>query len=47
VFIATDRTAARFIVKIKNDEDKVTFKAFDRHLLMTYSDEPGAHQFQL
>jgi len=40
VLIAADQTAARSIVKMKNDEDKV--KPLGPHLLMTYSGEPGA-----
>ncbi|KAH7106347.1 proteasome component Pre1 [Auriculariales sp. MPI-PUGE-AT-0066] len=39
VLIAADQTAARSIVKMKNDEDKV--KPLGSNLLMTYSGEPG------
>jgi 20S proteasome alpha/beta subunit len=39
VLIAADQTAARSIVKMKHDEDKV--KPLGPHLLMTYSGEPG------
>jgi len=37
--VAADTTAARSIVKMKDDEDKI--KAIAPHLLMTYSGEPG------
>ncbi|KAF5323091.1 hypothetical protein D9611_009379 [Ephemerocybe angulata] len=39
VLIAADTTAARSIVKMKVDEDKI--KALGPHLLMAYSGEPG------
>lgn len=39
VIVAADTTAARSIVKMKNDEDKI--KTVSPHLLMTYSGEPG------
>ncbi|KAJ2912046.1 hypothetical protein MD484_g8371, partial [Candolleomyces efflorescens] len=39
VIIAADTTAARSIVKMKIDEDKI--KALGPHLLMAYSGEPG------
>ncbi|KAH6910857.1 proteasome component Pre1 [Coprinopsis sp. MPI-PUGE-AT-0042] len=39
VIVAADTTAARSIVKMKVDEDKV--KALGPHLLMAYSGEPG------
>ncbi|EIN14217.1 N-terminal nucleophile aminohydrolase [Punctularia strigosozonata HHB-11173 SS5] len=39
VIIAADTTAARSIVKMKSDEDKV--KVLTPHLCMTYSGEPG------
>ncbi|RXW13403.1 hypothetical protein EST38_g12449 [Candolleomyces aberdarensis] len=39
VIIAADTTAARSIVKMKVDEDKI--KALGPHLLMAYSGEPG------
>jgi 20S proteasome subunit beta 4 len=41
VIIAADTTAARSIVKMKSDEDKV--KVLTPHLCMTYSGEPGEH----
>ena len=40
VIIAADTTAARSIVKMKVDEDKI--KTLSPHLLMAYSGEPGA-----
>ena len=40
VIIAADTTAARSIVKMKVDEDKI--KVLGPHLLMAYSGEPGA-----
>ena len=40
VIVAADTTAARSIVKMKVDEDKI--KALGPHLLMAYSGEPGA-----
>lgn len=39
VIVASDTTAARSIVKMKTDEDKI--KALSPHLLMAYSGEPG------
>ncbi|KAI0316242.1 20S proteasome subunit [Amylostereum chailletii] len=39
VLIAADTTAARSIVKMKVDEDKI--KTLSPHLLMAYSGEPG------
>ncbi|KAF5390966.1 hypothetical protein D9757_004011 [Collybiopsis confluens] len=39
VIVASDTTAARSIVKMKEDEDKI--KAVSPHLLMAYSGEPG------
>lgn len=39
VIVAADTTAARSIVKMKVDEDKI--KALSPHLLMAYSGEPG------
>ena len=39
VIIAADTTAARSIVKMKVDEDKI--KTLSPHLLMAYSGEPG------
>lgn len=39
VIVAADTTAARSIVKMKIDEDKI--KALSPHLLMAYSGEPG------
>ncbi|KAL0947909.1 hypothetical protein HGRIS_010543 [Hohenbuehelia grisea] len=39
VIVAADTTAARSIVKMKTDEDKI--KALGPHLLMAYSGEPG------
>jgi 20S proteasome subunit beta 4 len=39
VLMAADTTAARSIVKMKIDEDKI--KALGPHLLMAYSGEPG------
>jgi 20S proteasome alpha/beta subunit len=40
VIVAADTTAARSIVKMKIDEDKI--KVLGPHLLMAYSGEPGA-----
>ena len=40
VIVASDTTAARSIVKMKVDEDKI--KVLSPHLLMAYSGEPGA-----
>ena len=40
VIVAADTTAARSIVKMKLDEDKI--KVLSPHLLMAYSGEPGA-----
>ena len=37
--MAADTTAARSIVKMKIDEDKI--KTLSSHLLMAYSGEPG------
>ncbi|PPQ80237.1 hypothetical protein CVT24_006606 [Panaeolus cyanescens] len=39
VLMAADTTAARSIVKMKTDEDKI--KTLSPHLLMAYSGEPG------
>ncbi|KAI0037003.1 20S proteasome subunit [Vararia minispora EC-137] len=39
VLVAADTTAARSIVKMKVDEDKI--KTLSPHLLMAYSGEPG------
>ncbi|KAJ3828615.1 20S proteasome subunit [Lentinula raphanica] len=39
VIVASDTTAARSIVKMKTDEDKI--KVVSPHLLMSYSGEPG------
>lgn len=39
VIIAADQNAARSIIKMKGDEDKI--KALGSHLLMAYSGEPG------
>ncbi|PCH37564.1 N-terminal nucleophile aminohydrolase [Wolfiporia cocos MD-104 SS10] len=39
VLIAADTTAARSIVKMKSDEDKI--KVLSPHLLMAFSGEPG------
>ncbi|KZT01316.1 N-terminal nucleophile aminohydrolase [Laetiporus sulphureus 93-53] len=39
VIVAADTTAARSIVKMKLDEDKI--KVLSPHLLMAYSGEPG------
>ena len=39
VLVAADTTAARSIVKMKVDEDKI--KVLSPHLLMAYSGEPG------
>ncbi|KAE9399595.1 N-terminal nucleophile aminohydrolase [Gymnopus androsaceus JB14] len=39
VLVASDTTAARSIVKMKTDEDKI--KVISPHLLMAYSGEPG------
>jgi len=39
LIMAADTTAARSIVKMKTDEDKI--KALSPHLLMAYSGEPG------
>ncbi|KAJ4496538.1 putative multicatalytic endopeptidase complex chain PRE1 [Lentinula lateritia] len=41
VIVASDTTAARSIVKMKTDDDKI--KAVSPHLLMSYSGEPGMH----
>jgi 20S proteasome alpha/beta subunit len=37
--VAADTTAARSIVKMKTDEDKI--KELSPHILMAYSGEPG------
>ena len=42
VIMAADTTAARSIVKMKVDEDKI--KTLSSHLLMAYSGEPGKYQ---
>ena len=39
VIVAADTVAARSIVKMKSDEDKI--KVLSPHLLMSYSGEPG------
>jgi len=39
VIVAADTTAARSIVKMKVDQDKI--KDLSPHLLMAYSGEPG------
>lgn len=39
VILAADTTAARSIVKMKDDQDKI--KELSSHLLMAYSGEPG------
>ncbi|KAI9569363.1 20S proteasome subunit [Boletus coccyginus] len=39
VIVAADTTAARSIVKMKDDQDKI--KELSSHLLMAYSGEPG------
>lgn len=39
VIVAADTTAARSIVKMKTDEDKI--KVLSPHLLMAFSGEPG------
>lgn len=39
VLVAADTVAARSIVKMKHDEDKI--KVLGSHLLMSYSGEPG------
>jgi 20S proteasome alpha/beta subunit len=41
VIVAADTTAARSIVKMKIDQDKI--KDLSPHLLMAYSGEPGQH----
>ena len=38
--VASDTTAARSIVKMKVDEDRI--KVLSSHLVMAYSGEPGA-----
>ncbi|PPQ71023.1 hypothetical protein CVT26_011488 [Gymnopilus dilepis] len=43
LIMAADTTAARSIVKMKVDEDKI--KTLSPHLLMAYSGEPGKYQF--
>jgi 20S proteasome subunit beta 4 len=42
VILAADQNAARSIIKMKGDEDKI--KALGSHLLMAYSGEPGKSQ---
>lgn len=39
VLVAADMVAARSIVKMKHDEDKI--KTLSSHLVMSYSGEPG------
>lgn len=41
IIMAADTTAARSIVKMKVDEDKI--KTLSSHLIMAYSGEPGKH----
>lgn len=41
MIVAADTTAARSIVKMKVDQDKI--KELSPHLLMAYSGEPGQH----
>lgn len=41
VIVAADTTAARSIVKMKTDEDKI--KTLSQNLLMAYSGEPGVY----
>jgi len=43
LIMAADTTAARSIVKMKIDEDKI--KTLSPHLLMAYSGEPGTSTF--
>lgn len=43
VIVAADTVAARSIVKMKSDEDKI--KVLSPHLLMSYSGEPGTYPF--
>jgi 20S proteasome alpha/beta subunit len=43
LIMAADTTAARSIVKMKIDEDKI--KTLSPHLLMAYSGEPGTFIF--
>jgi hypothetical protein len=45
VIVAADTTAARSIVKMKVDEDKI--KTLSPHLLMAYSGEPGTRSYPL
>lgn len=45
VIVAADTTAARSIVKMKVDEDKI--KSLSPHLLMAYSGEPGMTSMSL
>ena len=45
LIMAADTTAARSIVKMKVDEDKI--KALSPHLLMAYSGEPGSPTFYI
>jgi 20S proteasome alpha/beta subunit len=42
VIVAADTTAARSIVKMQIDQDKI--KELSPHLLMAYSGEPGLYQ---
>lgn len=42
VIVAADTTAARSIVKMQIDQDKI--KELSPHLLMAYSGEPGQHK---
>lgn len=41
VLVASDQTAARSIVKMKADEDKI--KVLGSHLIMAYSGEAGGY----
>jgi 20S proteasome alpha/beta subunit len=43
VIVAADTTAARSVVKMKVDEDKM--KILSPHLVMAYSGEPGMYFF--
>lgn len=45
LLMAADTTAARSIVKMKVDEDKI--KTLSPHLLMAYSGEPGLFLWSL
>lgn len=42
LIIAADTTAARSVVKMKIDEEKI--KTLSPHLLMAYSGEPGTYR---